>query len=383
MVVSRVNTLYYNCHVKENAMKQITDRMILLIYCFSSVFWAEINMDFLTAFLCAVICSCLHFYIGRREFRLLLSLLYLILMIPVPESTLFFPVILYGSMMDSNRVLAVITGILPFLRFSGSSWQLLYFLMIGMLLALLLSYHTLSYLSLEQQFKKIRDDSVERNILLKEKNQALLEKQDYEIYTATLQERNRIAREIHDNVGHMLSRSILLTGAVKTITKDKTIAPSLEQLENTLNAAMTNVRESVHDLHNESVNLKEALESLTEAFTFCPVLFEYDMGYEVPKAVKYCLIAVVKESLNNVMRHSNANRVQIILREHPGLYQLIIEDNGIGNPSGKEDGLGLINMKDRITALHGMLQIHTDNGFRIFITIPKREDYQNDKNLNR
>lgn len=356
-------------------MKQIIDRAILLIYCFSSVFWAEINMGFLTAFLCAVICSCLHFYINQKGFRLFLSLFYLILMIPIPESALFFPVILYGSMMDHYRVLSVITGVLPFLRFSGNSWQVLYFLIIGMMLALLLSYHTLSYTALEQQFKKIRDDSVERNLLLKEKNQALLEKQDYEIYTATLRERNRIAREIHDNVGHMLSRAILLTGAVKTISKDMAITPSLEQLENTLNTAMTNVRESVHDLHDESINLKEALESLAKAFTFCPVLFEYDMGYEVPKTVKYCLIAVVKEALNNVMRHSNADKVHVILREHPGLYQLIVEDNGVGCPSGIGNGLGLVNMKDRITALGGMLQIQTDSGFRIFITIPKREDY--------
>ena len=56
----------------------------------------------------------------------------------------------------------------------------------------------------EQEYRKTRDDSKERNLLLHEKNRSLIEKQDYEIYTATLQERNRIAREIHDNVGHLL-----------------------------------------------------------------------------------------------------------------------------------------------------------------------------------
>ena len=137
---------------------------------------------------------------------------------------------------------------------------------------------------------------------------------------------------------------------------------------------MTNIRESVHDLHDESINLREAIEGLTEAFTFCPVSLEYDMGYEVPKSVKYCLIAVVKEALNNVMRHSNASQVHIILREHPALYQLTAEDNGTRKNSGGEDGLGLLNMKDRITALGGMLQIQPVGGFRIFITIPKRED---------
>ena len=50
---------------------------------------------------------------------------------------------------------------------------------------------------------KLRDDSTEKNLLLEEKNHMLVEKQNYEIYTATLKERNRIAREIHDNVGHL------------------------------------------------------------------------------------------------------------------------------------------------------------------------------------
>ncbi len=61
--------------------------------------------------------------------------------------------------------------------------------------------------------------SEEHTLLLSEKNKALLEKQDYEIYAATLRERNRIAREIHDNVGHVLSRSILMTAACKPIKK--------------------------------------------------------------------------------------------------------------------------------------------------------------------
>ena len=56
---------------------------------------------------------------------------------------------------------------------------------------------------------------------LQKKNKALQEKQNYEIYAATLRERNRIAREIHDNVGHLLSRTILLTGAAKTLNRDK------------------------------------------------------------------------------------------------------------------------------------------------------------------
>lgn len=110
-------------------------------------------------------------------------------------------------------ILAVAGGI-----FTGASGNVnlshgqMYLLIVGILLSLVLKLKEEAYEELEQEYRKTRDDSKERNLLLQEKNRSLIEKQDYEIYTATLQERNRIAREIHDNVGHLLSRCILIVG---------------------------------------------------------------------------------------------------------------------------------------------------------------------------
>ena len=143
---------------------------------------------------------------------------------------------------------------------------------------------------------KLRDDSTEKNILLEEKNHMLVEKQNYEIYTATLKERNRIAREIHDNVGHLLSRSILITGAAKAVSSSEAVSPLLDSLDISLNQAMTSIRTSVHDLHDESVNLRESVEGLISEFQFCPVSLDYDMGLEIPREVKYCFISYCKRS---------------------------------------------------------------------------------------
>lgn len=156
----------------------------------------------------------------------------------------------------------------------------------------------------------------------------LVEKQNYEIYTATLKERNRIAREIHDNVGHLLSRSILITGAAKAVSSSEAVSPLLDSLDISLNQAMTSIRTSVHDLHDESVNLRESVEGLISEFQFCPVSLDYDMGLEIPREIKYCFISIVKEALSNMVRHSNATGAHIVMREHPALYQLCIEDNG-------------------------------------------------------
>lgn len=129
--------------------------------------------------------------------------------------------------------------------------------------AILLACRTGRILYLEQEMIRLRDTSTELNLVLQEKNKNLMEKQDYEIYLATLRERNRIAREIHDNVGHMLSRSILQMGALITIHKEEPLHGQLAGVGETLNQAMNSIRESVHDLHDESIDLRQSIAEAT------------------------------------------------------------------------------------------------------------------------
>ena len=306
----------------------------------------------------------------------------------IPDLLLFFPLLLYQTLSAGLFPLAVVEfpfwGLLAF-RFHKFPEFLCLAGIFGFILAFFLWSHTRQYEILTRNFRQSRDDSEEHALLLSEKNKALLEKQDYEIYAATLRERNRIAREIHDNVGHVLSRSILMTAACKTINKNEALDPLLGNLEESLNGAMNSIRSSVHDLHDDAVNLEDAIKGLVKDFTFCPVTLTYDMSRQVPREVKYSLISITKEGLSNVMRHSNADSVNILLREHPALYQLCIEDNGtLGSkiPDIQTDadsnkmetvsgGMGLSNIRDRVTALGGTVQITQEKGFRIFVTIPK------------
>lgn len=243
----------------------------------------------------------------------------------------------------------------------------------AILLSLCLVWLTSSYNKLYHQFIHTVDEHTEQQILLKEKNQALLAKQDAEVHAATLAERNRIAREIHDNVGHLLSRTLLMTGAIQTMNHTEELKLPLEQLEDSLNQAMTSIRENVHNLHDEAVNLENAAKQLVQAFQFCPVCLIYDIGYEPPVVIRYTFLAITKEALANIIKHSNATQGKIVMREHPGLYQLEISDNGtdIDSSFSYQAGIGLNNMQERISQLHGTLTFDTSNGFRIFITIPK------------
>jgi signal transduction histidine kinase len=100
---------------------------------------------------------------------------------------------------------------------------------------------------------------------------------------------------------------------------------------------------------------------------------DYDMSKYTSKELKYCVVAIVKEALTNTVKHSNATAVKIVLREHPALYQLLIEDNGTLSASEKNDktGIGLDNMRERVSAFNGNMLISREQGFKIFISIPK------------
>lgn len=309
----------------------------------------------------------------------------------LPELCFFVPVLLYDCAEKKEMRLWFLSvpGLAFFYREQMIRQPFLW-AADGMLIvaAILLACRTGRILYLEQEMIRLRDTSTELNLVLQEKNKNLMEKQDYEIYLATLRERNRIAREIHDNVGHMLSRSILQMGALITIHKEEPLHGQLAGVGETLNQAMNSIRESVHDLHDESIDLRQSIaEAAREMKEHYQLTVDYDMSPEIPRNVKYCFITAVKEAMSNIAKHSDADKISVILREHPAFYQMTVEDNGTVGRKGQsgplweeevvrmdgKEGIGLSNMKERVQALGGTFRIHTEKGFVIFISIPKRD----------
>ena len=388
-------------------MRYFTDSILLFLYSTLTFFYVPADQSLVFALLFAVILCCITYLcrtcrtscsrnslpVLKRSGNIIPVLagsfvIFGLCSLWFSDLLLFFPLLLYQTLSAELFPLAVAE--LPlwgFLVFQINRFPAVLCLLgiFGFILSFFLWLYAEKYQTLYQDFHQIRDDSEEHALLLSEKNKALLEKQDYEIYAATLRERNRIAREIHDNVGHVLSRSILITAACKTINKNDALDPLLGNLEESLNGAMNSIRSSVHDLHDDAVDLEDAIKGLVKDFTFCPVNLTYDMSRQIPREVKYSLISITKEGLSNVMRHSNADSVNILLREHPALYQLCIEDNGtpgngipdiqteadINKEKSTSGGMGLSNIQDRAKALGGTVQITQENGFRIFVTIPK------------
>lgn len=236
------------------------------------------------------------------------------------------------------------------------------------LLACLLAFSAHSLAREKRRFFALQDETTEKARTLEQKNRLLLEKQDYQVQLATLTERSRLAREIHDNVGHLLTRALYQISALQVMQPQNKEA--LGQVKATLDDAMSSIRASVHDLHSDAMDLHLELQKLIDAFPACPVTLRYDCT-PVPPAVHYCFIAVAKEALSNIARHSNATCASISVLEHPALYQMIIEDNGTAQPARNAPGIGLQNIEERVSALQGIFRITTDRGYRLFLSIPK------------
>ncbi|KAA8830778.1 sensor histidine kinase [Bifidobacterium tissieri] len=216
---------------------------------------------------------------------------------------------------------------------------------------------------------------------------------------ATLGERTRIAREIHDNVGHLLTRAIMQAQAGKAIadaTGDPHASQGYAALVDTLNDAMTMIRRSVHDLEDDGTDFSIQIADAVHSFSgvspgFAVRLFN---GIDTaPAPVARCLATVIRESLSNVVRHSKAKQATVTLRDFPAFWQLVVQDEGPSRHDGPADGgtgridsstagtdddveglrgMGLSDIETRVRALGGTsLCGPYQGGWRVFVSLPK------------
>lgn len=381
-------------------MSMLIDKLILFVISLALYMYSVNGSYVIVPVLIVMIFSAVLSYLDHDRIKIGVFACYMVVCFVNPGFLFFIPLICYDIMMLPMRWIWLFS-LLPIaaeITKNGTVLQILIFTMLAV--AYILKYRTVTVVKLRNDYYELQYNAKEISLQLEEKNKSLMEKQDYEVNLATLNERNRIARDIHDNVGHMLSRSILQVGALLAICKDDMIKENLNLIKDTLSEAMNSIRNSVHDLHEESVDLYTEIQKLISNFQFCQIKLEYEVDTNPEKNIKYCFLMVTKEALSNIIKHSNATNVSVYIREHPALYQLVITDNGTqlpcrnekaGEMTGNEvirketsrtsvtelpgksgNGIGLKNITERVTALNGNVNISYKKGFRIFISIPKK-----------
>ena len=216
-----------------------------------------------------------------------------------------------------------------------------------------------------------------------ELNEANIRLQKYAFITekaGKIKERNRLAREIHDTLGHTLTGiSAAIDACITTVEKSPLEAKKqLEVIAGVTRQGLEDVRRSVHELKPDPVehmNLEYALLKMVaniNAMTDTKVYFESNLHQaKLSEDEENAIYRVVQESITNAIRHGNASKIWIKIRKTNADITVTVRDNGIGSAAIKK-GFGLTHMTERVKMLNGQVAFDGSQGFVVTARIPIR-----------
>lgn len=215
------------------------------------------------------------------------------------------------------------------------------------------------------------------NVLQSERERSreqLLRKQEEVEYFATRAERERIARDLHDLLGHTLSVITLKAElASKLLDRDPARARNeIRDIEHTAREALAQVREAVQGYRHS--DLTRELARLCSALEVAGVRCDTDntLG-ELPPAISNVLSLALREAITNVIRHARATHCAIRLHEQDGVIELSVRDNGNAPVAANRDdeGNGLRGMRERAAILGGELLFSSGDGHLLRMRLPR------------
>lgn len=201
-------------------------------------------------------------------------------------------------------------------------------------------------------------------------------------FTAIIEERQRLARELHDAVSQQLfAISMTATALSRTMDKDfekaKHQVALIEEMSAVAQSEMRALLLHLRPVHLEGKRLAEGLDDLLrelEAKVPIDITADIDEGIALSKGIEDHLFRIVQEALSNTLRHSKASKLSISLKEREDAVMLSIRDNGVGfDPEQKKHAsYGLVTMQERVNELGGAINIISAHGkgTRIDIRIP-------------
>lgn len=229
----------------------------------------------------------------------------------------------------------------------------------------------LSFLKTNRELSQALKEADESRAALKEASEQLSE-------TAVFEERNRIAKDIHDNAGHSITTVIMQTEAAKLLmekdpeeAKNRIISANIQARN-----ALEQMRESVHLLagRSKTLTLKEELESIiTQTIDGTDIKARCDFADIDPDEKTYRFICnSLKECLANGIRHGRATAFYIELKVENKVLSLYISDNGSGLEGEIKAGFGLAGIMEGAAALGGSCSFtaEKDEGFEVLINLP-------------
>jgi signal transduction histidine kinase len=199
--------------------------------------------------------------------------------------------------------------------------------------------------------------------------------------TAVLQERRRLARDLHDSVTQSLHSLVLSADTTCALAQRRqldVLDATAAQLAESARQALKEMRLMLFELRLaalDTMDLVEQLETrldMVERRAGVDVQLVVDQTAYIPKEWTNDLCAIAMEALNNALKHAQATRVRVTLHAHLSAFRLEIADNGCGfDPQHPRAGMGLASMQERADRLGGSLAIESSpgNGTKVCVEI--------------
>lgn len=214
---------------------------------------------------------------------------------------------------------------------------------------------------------------------LYEKQKLLRLEHEKDLELAKLTERNRISHELHDEIGHTISTTIMNLEALQLVTTDPTIATRLEQLSTHLQQGMDQIRHTLHGMYDDTFQLEQKLQEVITPLTpHAQIDYQHHLTSALPLPMKLDILAIVKELMTNFVKHSTTHAMHLYIVEHPHILTIDYRDETAATHSNTANGIGLIAMREVVQKYHGELTINTKQGYHIFIRIPKEQEVPHD-----
>jgi signal transduction histidine kinase len=196
--------------------------------------------------------------------------------------------------------------------------------------------------------------------------------------TAVLNERQRLARDIHDILAHSLSAQVMyLEGAKLLLEQDADRALVLERVTRAGDLARSGLDETkraVEALRGDQTPLADQLEKLAAHFrnaTGRPCDLTISGEHQLPPEAWLAVVRTAQEALTNVRKHAPSADVVMDFRSNGGWYELDVRDNGGPSEDSPGHGYGLVGMRERAELIGGTLDAGpADDGFRVRLRVP-------------
>lgn len=216
---------------------------------------------------------------------------------------------------------------------------------------------------------------------LQKANKQLREYADISEKMGETRERNRLAREIHDTLGHTLTGISVGLEACGVIidTNVEAAKKQIQLLSDNARQGLNDVRRSVDKLKPDALErytLKEALDIMMHEFQEMTNVSIHYMCHlpslDLEQDEQEVVYRIIQESMTNSVRHGHATEIYVTIAKANDILILIVEDNGQGCKK-IERGFGLNHMQDRVDLLHGKIRFYRLNGFIVIAELPIRK----------